>query len=105
MTLLTLLNFVQSQPNIEDFLSELNRQPRPRKSQFSADELSLLFEAGRNDITTIFNDNHRPDAKLIMDMIKPLTQERHDGGHHNVEDDVIVNVMGNPSEISGCQEG
>ena len=101
MTLLTLLNFVKSQPNIEDFLSELKR---PRNSQFSQDELSLLLEAGQNDITAIFNDNNRPDAKLIMDMIEPLTQERNEG-HSYVENDVIVNVMGSPTDISGCQEG
>ena len=96
MTLLTLLNFVQSQPNIEDFLSELKG---PRNSQFSQDELSLLLEAGQNDITAIFNDN-RPNSKLI----EPMTQERHEG-HYNFEKNVLVNVMGNPTEISGCQEG
>ena len=100
MTILTLLNFVLSQPNIEDFLSELNR---PRNSQFSQDELSLLLEAGQNDVTAIFNDN-RPDAKPIMDMMEPMTQERNER-HSNVEHDVLVNVMGNPTEISGCQKG
>ena len=96
MTLLTLLNFVQSQSNIEEFLSELKR---PTNSQFSQDELSLLLEAGQKDVTAIFNDNG-PDGKLI----EPLTQERNEG-HSYVENDVIVNVMGSPTEISGCQEG
>ena len=102
MTLLTLLNFVKSQPNIEDFLSELKR---PRNSQFSKDELSLLLEAGQNDVTALFNDNNRPDAKLIMDMMEPLTHERNDPRHSDVKHDAIVNVMGNPTEISGCKEG